>query len=139
WYSIGYHPWNTTAGRAAADEALSVIERLADDPRVVAIGEAGLDALRGADPSEQERVFLAQAEIAERHRLPLIIHCVRRYGRLMELHRSFRPSVPWVVHGFRGKAELARQLTAAGIGVSLPVPRPDLAHLPPHLIYHDSD
>lgn len=138
WYSVGFHPWNT-GDKTLADKAIESIDTLADDPRVVAVGEAGLDALRGAAADEQERVFLAQARIAERHRLPLIVHCVRRYGRLMELHRQMRPSSLWIVHGFRGKAELARQLTRQGIAISLRQPRPDLATLPQGMVFHDSD
>lgn len=48
-----------------------------------------------------------------------MIHCVRRYGRIMELKRELNPSVRWIIHGFCGKPELARQLIAAGFGLSL--------------------
>lgn len=140
WYSIGLHPWHTDAPVDELDKALSAIAIAATDPRVIAIGEAGLDALRGADTETQERIFTAQIQIAERHQLPLIIHCVRRYGRLMELHKQLQPTTQWVIHGFRGKAELARQLSAQGIGISLAAPREDInVVVPQKLLFHDSD
>lgn len=116
WYSVGIHPWHTTDEIPA--EAWEKLEKLALDPRVAAIGEAGLDALRGGEAGVQEEVFIRQAELAEQLGKPLIIHCVRRYGRLMELHREFAPHQPWMVHGFTGKPELARQLLAAGFEIS---------------------
>lgn len=138
WYSVGIHPWSTDTPVAAT--TMEELATLADDPRVVAIGEAGLDALRGGPQDYQEEIFLHQAALAERVGKPLIIHCVRRYGRLLELHRSLRPSVQWVVHGFSGKSELARQLAAAGIGISLRTPRPEIeAVVPPHLLFHETD
>lgn len=140
WYSIGIHPWHTDTTDDELDKALATLSAAAADPRVVAIGEAGLDALRGADADTQERIFTAQIQIAERLQLPLIIHCVRRYGRLMELHKQLRPTTQWVIHGFRGKAELARQLSAQGIGISLAAPRQDIAAVVPQkLLFHDSD
>lgn len=138
WYSVGIHPWSTD--KIVSDETLAALDALAADPRVVAIGEAGLDALRGGPQDYQEKIFLHQAALAESTGKPLVVHCVRRYGRLMELHRELRPSQLWVVHGFSGKPELARQLSAAGIGISLRSPRPDIeAIVPSTLLFHESD
>lgn len=117
WYSVGIHPWDTAE---APDELTwSRLEALAADPRVAAIGECGLDALRGGDAELQEKIFLRQAELAERTGKFMVIHCVRRYGRLMELRKAFKPRQRWIIHGFRGKPELARQLIAAGFELSL--------------------
>lgn len=138
WYSVGIHPWNT--GSAVGEAEYAELERLAADPRVVAVGECGLDALRGGASDVQEAAFLRQAAIAEKVAKPLIIHCVRRYGRLMELHHELKPRQLWIVHGFRGKPELARQLAAAGIGISLGIPRPDIAAVvPPPLLFAETD
>ena len=117
WYSVGIHPWDTVA--EPTPECWARLEELASDPRVAAIGECGLDALRGGSREMQEAIFRRHVELAERVGKFMIIHCVRRYGRLMELRRELRPSQRWIVHGFRGKPELARQLAAAGIEISL--------------------
>ena len=138
WYSVGIHPWSTAGD--IPEVLYERLEAMAADPRVVAIGEAGLDALRGGSPEVQEAVFARQAAIATKMNKPLVVHCVRRYGRLMELHRTFSPHSLWIVHGFRGKPELARQLAAAGIGVSLGAPRPDIAVVvPPELLFAETD
>lgn len=138
WYSVGIYPWSTAA--EVPDALFRRLEALAGDCRVVAVGEAGLDALRGGPAERQELVFERQAAIAEKVGKPLIVHCVRRYGRLMELHKAFSPRQLWIVHGFRGKPELARQLAAAGIGISLGEPRPDIeAVVPPALLFRETD
>ena len=138
WYSVGVNPWDSAT---ATEDDIERVRVAAADPRVVAVGEAGLDARRGGEADVQECIFLEQARIAEEVGKPLIVHCVGRYGRLMELHRAFAPRQLWVVHGFRGKPELARQLVALGMGVSLGVRyNPDVpAVVPPHLLFHETD
>lgn len=70
--ALGRHP-NDADG--FDDEAAADIERLAADPKVVAIGETGLDFFRDtADVGAQRRAFAAQIEIAERLGKPLVIH-----------------------------------------------------------------
>lgn len=49
----------------------------------------------------------------------MIIHCVRRYGRIMALRKELNARQRWIIHGFRGKPELARQLLAAGFDISI--------------------
>lgn len=120
WYSVGIHPWSTTAPIASA--IISRLRKLAHDRRVIAIGEAGFDKKRGGAIEYQAEIFLLHAALAEETRKPLIIHCVGRYGLLKDLHRELSPSQPWIIHGFTGKPELARQLVAEGFFFSL---RPD--------------
>lgn len=137
WYSVGIHPWDTAEPPSETD--WQNMESMARDPRVAAIGECGLDALRGGTPAQQEAIFARQAAIAEATGKFMIIHCVRRYGRIMELKKLFNPSVPWVIHGFRGKPELARQLDAAGFGISVPYGS-ILPELLPHIrFFHETD
>lgn len=137
WYSAGIHPWDTAA--PVSDGTWRALERLAADPRVAAIGECGLDALRGGTPEQQEAIFARQAAIAESAGKFMIIHCVRRYGRLMELKKQLRPTMRWVIHGFRGKPELARQLAAAGFDLSVPAGSPLPALLPAIRFFHETD
>ncbi len=138
-FSYGIHPWDTAD--ADIDAMLSRVEALAADPRVVAIGETGLDALRGAPLDVQERIFLRHAAIAERVGKPLIIHAVRTAARLAELCRLQRPAVPWIIHGFRGKPQFARQLLAAGLSLSLgTIHNPETAAIvPPGRLYRETD
>lgn len=115
--STGLHPWQTV--RADRDRLTELAEAAAADPRVLAIGECGLDALRGAPLEIQEEIFRRHALAGERLGKPLIIHCVKAFDRLLRIHKELRPSQPWIIHGFRGKAATARQLTGAGLGLSL--------------------
>ncbi len=137
WYSVGIHPWD--ADNPPDDADWLKLEKLARDPRVAAIGECGLDALRGGSAERQEAIFVRQAAIADDVGKFMIIHCVRRYGRLMELKKLLKPSVPWVIHGFRGKPELARQLSAAGFGLSVAADSSLPELLPDIHFFHETD
>lgn len=137
WYSVGIHPWDTAEPLSETD--WQNMESMARDPRVAAIGECGLDALRGGTAAQQEAIFARQAAIADATGKFMIIHCVRRYGRLMELKKLLKPSVRWVIHGFRGKPELARQLSAAGFDLSV-ASDSKLPHLLPDIhFFHETD
>lgn len=138
WYSVGIHPWDTD--RQISDDTWTRLAERLSDPRVVAVGECGLDALRGGDAEIQEQIFLRHIELAEQAGLPLIIHCVRRFGRLMELRKAHGAG-QWIVHGFRGKPELARQLAAMNIGISLgpDTPRSKYPAVPDDLIFYETD
>lgn len=116
-YSAGIHPW-WTAESVRARRMLAALPRLLRHPQVVAVGECGIDLLRGADAEEQERLLIAQLGMAEELRLPVTLHVVRAFDRLLRLHKALRPTTPWTVHGFRGGPALARQLLTAGIDLS---------------------
>lgn len=116
-YSVGIHPWNTATYTAADIERL---ERLAALPEVVAIGEAGLDTVHQPAAPVEEQVRLLEHHIAlsERAEKPLILHVVKRWDEIIALRKRIKPRQLWVIHGFRGKPQLARQLLAAGFGLS---------------------
>lgn len=120
-YSIGIHPWHTAGMSDARLDELIASMRLSIEthPNIVAVGEAGIDRLRGAGPERQEEIFLRQIGLSREYDLPLIIHAVKSYDRLIALRRRLRPSQRWIIHGFRGKPELARMLLDAGFDLSL--------------------
>lgn len=103
----GIHPWR-------ADEVPS----LPDISDKLAIGECGLDVLRGPSMEIQMQVFRQQIAWSEENGKPLIIHCVRALDHLLSLRRELRPEMPWMLHGFRGKPQQLRSLLAAGFYVS---------------------
>lgn len=115
-YSAGLHPWETAD---ATEEQLGRLDAVIERDYVVAIGEVGLDALRGAPLERQEEMLRHFIKLSERVEKPLIIHCVRAWDRLLKLHREMKPKQPWAIHGFRGKPELARQLLDEGMYISL--------------------
>lgn len=116
-YSAGIHPW-WTADEAQAQRAAEGLARLLPHPQIVAVGECGFDRLRGGTIDVQTRFYLLQAHLALRHGLPLIIHCVRAFDVLLHVHRQLSRPIPAVIHGFRGRPALARQLLDAGFDLS---------------------
>lgn len=115
-FSAGLHPWQVD------DRWEELIEQrlrpLLTLPQVLAVGEAGLDRLRGGDMALQQAAFERQVRLSEEFCKPLVIHCVRASDLLLSLHLRLRPQMPWVVHGFRGKPELADQLLRCGFYLS---------------------
>lgn len=139
-YSAGIHPWWTVE----ADDVVLMLKNLPlllSRPEVVAVGECGFDALRGASLEEQERVFKAQVAMAEQRQLPVTLHVVRAYDRLLRMVKQLRPTTQWTVHGFRGKPQLARQLLSVGVDLSFGkrYNAESYALCPPHRRHRETD
>lgn len=112
--SVGIHPWYIKH----PEEQIKCLKEIATLPAVVAIGEAGLDKLTHTPFDLQQEVFTIQAELAEKLQKPLIIHCVKAWQEIIAAKKQFRPTTPWIVHGFRGNEELASQLITHGFYLS---------------------
>jgi TatD DNase family protein len=114
-FSIGIHPWN--AGDYS-DELMRKLKSLINDSRLVAIGECGLDKNSKYPLDFQIRVFEQLIRLSEMAQKPLIIHCVGCFNELFELKKRLNPAQLWIIHGFRGKPELAQQALKAGCELS---------------------
>jgi TatD DNase family protein len=104
--TAGIHPHHARECDAGTIPAL---RELARHPRVVAIGECGLDFNRNYSPHpDQEKWFLAQAELACELKKPLFLHSRDAFPRFGEILKSYRQNLPpAVAHCFTGeKAEL---------------------------------
>jgi TatD DNase family protein len=110
-FSAGIHPWNPDTSKIIELKELALLNN------VVAIGETGLDKLK-YDFEIQKYLFEIQVQMAEEIGKPLIIHCVRAWNELLKIKKHFKPSVAWVIHGFRGGEKLAGQLINAGMYLS---------------------
>lgn len=115
-YSAGIHPWNSNEEFTA--ETMKRLEDLACKKNVVMIGECGVDLLKGAPLFRQLQILKFQIELSERVEKPLILHCVKSADIILGLKRDLSPVQPWIIHGFRGKPALAKQLTDKGIYLS---------------------
>jgi len=115
-FTAGIHPWYLNESNKTG--LIEYVKDISSDPRLIALGEAGFDKLRGPSMELQRLVFMEQAKIAGSLNKPLIIHCVKAWDELFKMHRLLKPSAPWIVHGFRGKKELASQLLSRGMYVS---------------------
>lgn len=114
-FSLGFHPWHADE---FSDLLLNKLVSWTDDRRLVAIGECGLDKNSKVPLELQIRVFELQIVLSEKIRKPMIIHCVGCFNELFELKKKLNPSQLWIIHGFRGKPELANQVLKAGCELS---------------------
>lgn len=114
WYSVGIHPWYITT----LSDKKNHLETIVRHPQVLAVGEAGLDKLADAPMDLQLEVFEYQARLADEVGKPLVIHLVRAADELLKLRRELRPAMPWIIHGFRGKAALAEEYLRHGFYLS---------------------
>jgi len=116
-YSVGVHPW-WTRDVAETECMLQNLPTLLENPHIIALGECGLDSLRGAPIERQITIFRQHAQWAETYALPLTLHAVRTFSLLLQLKKELRPTMPWTIHGFKGKPALAAQLLQAGFNLS---------------------
>ena len=115
-YSVGIHPWNTN-GNVTAQE-WEKLDRFAEMPCVVAIGECGIDKLKGGPMFRQLLIWRHHIELSEKLRKPLIVHDVKAHDIIVGIKKDMNPTQPWVVHGLRAKPTVAKMLTDEGIYVS---------------------
>lgn len=115
YYSVGIHPWDSMHATAAGVEKL---QQTAQHAQVVAIGECGIDTLRGGDASHQIALLKQHIITSEELQKPLILHIVKSTDKLLALHKELHPRQQWIMHGFRGNATTAQQLLDKGIQLS---------------------
>ena len=92
------------------------------DQAPAGVGEVGLDRwIKDFDLQDQERVFVTQLRIAAERDLPLSIHCLQAWGRLLEvLQAQPRPRCGFLLHSFGGPREMIPALSRLGAYLSLP-------------------
>ena len=115
-YTIGIHPWFLT--NENYKKQIDLVRQYAVHKNIIALGEAGFDRLKGSQSEIQQTAFREQVMIAGKVSKPLFIHCVRAWDGLLSENKILRPSTPWIIHGFRGKKELALQLISKGMFLS---------------------
>jgi TatD DNase family protein len=131
WASVGIHPHD--AGEA--DEAtFAEIERLAAAPRVVAVGEIGLDFFRNLSPrGAQETTLRRMLALARRVRKPALVHCRDAHEETLAILAEERVAeVGGIMHCFSGDVAIARRCLDLGLSISLagPVTYPNARALP---------
>ena len=135
WAVVGFHPghcnvdWYHDVNEQSSPTQeifdADVFRALAKHPKVVAIGECGLDyydgggrhAVTDADKQKQKEVFLAQIEIAHEAGKPLMIHCRDAFPDLIQLLATCHlllASSPGIIHFFTGTVSEAKQLFDLG-------------------------
>lgn len=112
--AVGIHPES-----AVAPVDVQALAALAQHPKVVAIGEIGLDYHYpdGAPRAVQLACFEQQLQLAHELALPVVVHDREAHEDTMRLLRQYRPA--GVVHCFSGSVEMMREVMALGMYISL--------------------
>ncbi len=111
--AVGIHPEACEELSATMDASLDKITSLLSHPKVVAIGEIGLEYHWDIDRRLQHKFFKEQLEIARKHDKPVIVHDREAHGPVLEMIKSY-PGVIGVMHGYSGSAEMVREFTRLG-------------------------
>jgi TatD DNase family protein len=114
-YALGIHPlYVDGADDSDLDRLALALQQHQGDPRLVAVGEIGLDHfVPGLDRARQERFYAAQLKLASKHKLPVILHVRRSADSLLKHLR--RIDVPGgIAHAFNGSHAQALQFAERG-------------------------
>lgn len=110
-YTMALHPWETERLDAVKLVENELPKHMAEE-RCLALGECGLDRLRGAPMAVQIELFAHQLAIAKAAKKPLVVHCVRAWGELAAQVRRSGFEASKAIHGFRGSLSVLKQLLA---------------------------
>jgi len=114
WCAVGFHPHEA---KDCDDAAFAKIERLASDPKVVAIGECGLDYHYMHSPREtQIAVFERHIALAKKLGKPIIVHNRESTDDCVEI--LLRSGARGILHSYTESLEVAEKLVAAGFFIS---------------------
>jgi TatD DNase family protein len=114
YYSLGIHPWDS----GAKGLKISEIERNSEDKFMIAIGEIGLDKIKGPLLEIQKMCFIDQVLIAEKINRPVIIHCVKAWNEIAAIKKQLQPKQTWIFHGF-SKAAILDSVLQEGLMISI--------------------
>lgn len=146
WAVVGIHPHNAIE---ATDAVIGRLAQLATHPRVVGIGETGLDYYRDHSPRAQQRAaFRAHIDLAKQLGKALVIHCRDAHADVLEVLDGDGAPDRVVFHCFSGDADFARRCAAHGWYMSFsgtvtfrnaPDLRDAAAAVPPELLLTETD
>lgn len=112
WATVGLHPHDARNG-------IDGLEPLLGQPKVVAVGECGLDYHYDHSPREQQReVFAAQISLAHRHDLALVVHTRDAWPDTFDILAAEGAPERTVIHCFTGGPEEARRCLDLGAHLS---------------------
>ncbi|MCL4785775.1 MAG: TatD family hydrolase [Verrucomicrobia bacterium] len=144
--SFGYHPWYI---HECTGDWLKHLNSCLDQVRS-AVGEIGLDRWKpGLAYEGQEEMFVAQLRLAAHRNLPVSIHCLQAWGRMLEiLKREPRPACGFLLHSYGGPKEMVKPFADLGAYFSLPGyyaherkqrQRETFKHVPPDRLLIETD
>jgi TatD DNase family protein len=119
--AVGIHPHDAAD---AKEEDFVLLKKWTTHPKVVALGEMGLDYYRNLSPKDMQRqVFVRQMALAREVKKPIIIHNRDAHGDIMDiLHREFYGIPGGVMHCYSGSVEMAKEVVKMGLYISIAGP-----------------
>ena len=109
--SFGLHPWYVNQ---ACENWRSDLQTHLQSSRS-AIGEIGLDRwIKDYDSAKQEDAFIYQLQLAAKLNLPVTIHCLKAWGRLLEILQSQKLPAGFLLHSYGGPAEMIHAFVNLG-------------------------
>ena len=117
WAAVGLHP-HEAKDYIDDDGALQRLRELASKPKVVAIGEIGLDYYyQHSTPEQQQKLLRFQLDLAQEHELPVIFHVREAFDDFWNIYDEYK--VPGVVHSFSAGPTELQQILERGLYVGL--------------------
>ncbi|MBI4563741.1 MAG: TatD family hydrolase [Planctomycetes bacterium] len=122
WAAVGIHPHESD--RLSSDAAFEALKELAARPRVVAIGETGLDAVKRFSGLENQKLnFRRHLRLARERGLPVVIHCREAHTDVRAIVREEMDlPVRGVIHCFSGGVRDVEDYLALGFTLSIAGP-----------------
>lgn len=102
------------------EEDMKIIDKLANDDKVIGIGETGLDYYYDVPKDKQKEVFLGHIEIVKRCHKPIIIHCRDAYEETYSILE--KAHIEGIMHCYSGSDQMALRFTKIGFYISLAGP-----------------
>ncbi len=116
-YSLGLHPYFENDLREETWQAFKNFFKNYKD-WFWAVGECGLDKRSAVPMDIQIDYFIKQIKLAQEVQKPLVLHIVKAWDELLAIQQKTAIKEPCIIHGFRGKKQLAEQLLRAGFYLS---------------------
>ena len=115
--TVGMHPHDA---KDLTPDALKTLRELATRPKVIALGEMGLDYYRNLSPRPlQKEAFEKQLDLAEELQMPIIIHNREAYMDILPILEARQGKIQGVLHCFTGNVELMRRSLAIGFYIGI--------------------
>lgn len=118
--AVGMHPHDA---RLMVNDDYEQLAAWTADPKVVAIGEIGLDYYYDHSPREiQKKVFIRQLDVACQTGKPIIIHDRDAHGDILAIVKNEGKGIAGVFHCFSGSVEMMKEVLKLGFYVSIAGP-----------------
>ncbi len=118
--TVGIHPHNASQ---LNQKVLDKLRELSENPKVVAIGEIGLDYYRNLSTRQaQITAFEAQLSLAEELELPVVIHDREAHVDILKILSKFQGKMTVIMHCFSGSKEMAEQCVKSNFYISFAGP-----------------